>query len=48
MSSLVLLCGKMFDGISNDVSNEVEILVDGDRIVSIGRSVDRPSGAGAR
>jgi imidazolonepropionase-like amidohydrolase len=45
MSSLVLLCGKMFDGISDAVSNEVEILVEGNRIVSIGRSIDRPSGA---
>jgi imidazolonepropionase-like amidohydrolase len=44
-NSLVLLCGKMFDGISDAVSDEVEILIDGDRIVSVGRSVDRPSGA---
>src|SRR5258705_13089501 len=44
VSAFLLLCGKMFDGISDALSNEVEILVEGNRIVSIGRSVARPSG----
>jgi imidazolonepropionase-like amidohydrolase len=45
MSSIVLLCGKMFDGVSETLSGPIEILIEGKRISSMGRSVERPPGA---
>jgi len=45
MSVTVLVCGKMFDGFSEKLSGPTEILIEGNRIASIGRSVERPSGA---
>lgn len=43
MSAMVLVCGSMFDGESERLTGPAEILIDGDRITSVGRSVDRPS-----
>ena len=45
MSATVLVCGNMFDGSSEELSGPAEILIEGNRIASIGRSVNRPSGA---
>lgn len=42
MSAFVLLCGRMFDGVSDRLAGAVEILVEGDRIAEIGPSVRRP------
>jgi imidazolonepropionase-like amidohydrolase len=44
MSAIVLRCGNLFDGVSDTLSGPVEILVDGNRIASIGQSVERPPG----
>ena len=45
MSATVLVCGNVFDGSSEELSGSAEILVEGNRIASIGRSVNRPPGA---
>ena len=45
MSATVLICGRVFDGISEELAGPLEILVEGNRIIRIGPSVDRPSGA---
>ncbi len=45
MSATVLLCGSMFNGASEELSGPAEILIEGNRIESIGRSVNRPPGA---
>ncbi len=45
MGAFILSCGKMFDGVSNQLTGPVEILVEGDRITEIGSSIHRPSGA---
>lgn len=45
MSATVLVCGRMFDGTSDELSKQAEILIEGNRITSIGRSVKRPRGA---
>ena len=45
MTATVLVCGKLFDGISEEVQRPAEIVIVGNRIASIGRSVDRPPGA---
>jgi hypothetical protein len=45
MSATVLLCGRMFNGSSEELTGPAEILVEGNRIASIGRSVNRPPGA---
>jgi hypothetical protein len=45
MSATVLVCGKMFDGRSDEVSGPAEILIEGNRIASIGPSVGPPAGA---
>ncbi len=44
MSAIVLVCGKVFDGVSEELTGPAEILVEGNRIASIGRSVDRSPG----
>jgi imidazolonepropionase-like amidohydrolase len=44
MGAFILSCGKMFDGVSNQLTGPVEILVEGDRITEIGSSIHRPSG----
>jgi imidazolonepropionase-like amidohydrolase len=40
----VLRCGRVYDGLADGISGPLEILVDGDRIVQVADSVDRPSG----
>ncbi len=45
MSATVLVCGNMFDGSSEELSGPAEILIGGNRIASIGPSVNRPPGA---
>ena len=45
MSATVLVCGGIFDGTSDELIRSAEILVEGNRITSIGRSVNRPRGA---
>ena len=45
MGAFVLLCGKLFDGVSDRLTGPVEILVEGDRITEIGLSVRRPQDA---
>ena len=45
MSTLVLVCGNVFDGLSDALTGPAEILVEGNRIAKIERSVGRPPGA---
>lgn len=45
MSATVLVCGKMFDGCSEELTERTEILVEDNRITRLGPSLDRPSGA---
>ena len=45
MSAVVLLCGNVFVGISDTLTGPAEILVEGDRIARIERSVGRPPSA---
>lgn len=45
MTATVLVCGNIFDGLSEGLSGPAEILVEGNRIASIARSVNRPDGA---
>jgi hypothetical protein len=40
--ALVLVCGKVFDGISDALTGPAEILIEGNRIAKIERSVERP------
>ena len=42
MSAAVLICGKVFDGLSDVLTGPAEILVEQNRIAEIGRSVRRP------
>lgn len=44
MRATVLVCGKIFDGTSEELTGPAEILVAGSRIESIGRSINRPPG----
>jgi imidazolonepropionase-like amidohydrolase len=44
MSATVLVCGSVFDG-AEEITGPAEILVEGNRITGIGRSVSRPAGA---
>ena len=45
MNATVLVCGKMFDGVSEELTAPAEILIEGNRIASVERSVGRPQGA---
>src|ERR1043165_7308893 len=45
MSALVLVCGNVFDGVSDTLSGPVEILVKDNTIAKVERSVERPPGA---
>ena len=45
MSAIVLLCGNLLDGISETLSGPMEILVQGNRIMNVGRSVERTPSA---
>lgn len=44
MRVTVLVCGSMFDGISEELTGPAEILVEGNRIVTVAQSVGRPPG----
>src|SRR6185312_14702122 len=45
MKSTVLLCGSIFDGVSDQLTGPMQILIEGNRIAAVGRSVDHPTGA---
>jgi N-acyl-D-aspartate/D-glutamate deacylase len=45
MGASVLVCGAVFDGVSEELGDRTEILVRDGRIADIARSVDRPDGA---
>lgn len=45
MTVSVLLCGNVFDGLSDGLTGPAEILIEGNRISRIDRSVGRPPGA---
>jgi imidazolonepropionase-like amidohydrolase len=45
MSAAVILCGKVFDGISDRLTGPAEILIEKGLISEIARAVHRPSGA---
>jgi imidazolonepropionase-like amidohydrolase len=45
MSVLVLACGNVFDGLSDALTGPAEILVEGNHIMRVARSVGRPAGA---
>ena len=42
MNIYVLVCGKIFDGVSDALADSAEILVEGNQISKIERSVGRP------
>ena len=44
MGATMLVCDKVFDGASEELTGPAEILIEGNRIVSIGQSVNRPPG----
>ena len=45
MNAVVLLCGNVFDGLSDALTGPAEILVEGNRISRIERSLGRPPDA---
>jgi imidazolonepropionase-like amidohydrolase len=45
MAAVILLCGKVFDGVSDELAGPAEILIEGNRISRIEPSVGRPPGA---
>jgi imidazolonepropionase-like amidohydrolase len=45
MSRFVLVCGDVFDGLSDALTGPAEILIESNRITKIEQSVGRPSGA---
>ena len=45
MSATVLVCGGMFDGASEELTRPAQVLIEGNRITSVGRSVKHPRGA---
>ena len=45
MGAYVLVCGKVFDGLSDALTGPAEILVEDNRIARIARSMGRPPGA---
>jgi hypothetical protein len=44
VSVLVLVCGNVFDGVSDALTGPAEIHVEGNRIVKVERSLGRPPG----
>ena len=40
--SYLIICGKLFDGIREELQPHMEILVEGNKIVSTGRNLSRP------
>jgi len=45
MKRVVLLCGKLFDGVSDLLVGPMEILIEGNHIANIAPSVGRPPDA---
>src|SRR5581483_10495557 len=45
MTATILICGDLFDGVSDALSGPAEILIEDNRISRIGKSVGRPPGA---
>ncbi len=45
MGTVVLRCGRVFDGVSDHLAGPTEILVEGDRIAEIGPKVRKPADA---
>ena len=45
MTGVVLICGEVFDGVSDALTGPAEILIEDNRISRIDRSVGRPPGA---
>jgi imidazolonepropionase-like amidohydrolase len=45
MTGVVLICGDVFDGLSDALTGPAEILIEDDRISRIDQSVGRPPGA---
>jgi len=45
MAKTVILCGKLFDGLSDTIRGPAEILIEDDSIAEVSNSVGRPSGA---
>src|SRR5438309_7272220 len=45
MAAVVLICGKVFDGVSDSLSGKTEILIQDKRITAIASSVEPPPGA---
>jgi len=45
MAKTVIVCGKLFDGLSDTVRGPAEILIEDDSIAEVSNSVGRPSGA---
>jgi imidazolonepropionase-like amidohydrolase len=45
MAKTVVLCGKLFDGLSDTIRGPAEILIEDDAIAEVSNSVGRPDGA---
>ena len=45
MAKIVIICGKLFDGLGDKMLGPTEILIEGDCIVEVSGSVGRPGGA---
>ncbi len=45
MTKIVVICGNLFDGLSDVLLGPTEILIEGDAIVEVSGSVGRPAGA---
>jgi imidazolonepropionase-like amidohydrolase len=45
MAKSVILCGKLFDGLSDTGRGPAEVLIEDDAIADVSASVGRPSGA---
>ena len=45
MTAIVLACGKVFDGVSDELKGPLEILVEDGRIAAMNKTVERPPGA---
>ena len=45
MAKTVIICGKLFDGFDDEKLEPTEILIEGDIIVDVSKSVGRPVGA---
>lgn len=44
MDTTLLMCGKLFDGVTETLQEQMEILVTGDTIAEVGRHLPRPEG----